>query len=116
MFDQQGRPSVIESERDGKIGIDLKFGSLTFRQEGDTTYAEALVDVIVGTADMAPEHDTRVQMSVKFRADPETDSVLDVTERCRAQIVSTLRAAAEAVDAVTSRTLLYEGWTPPGGR
>lgn len=105
-FDEEGR-SVVEIERDGRIGIDLKFGSITFKEEETGTFAVALVDVIVAAADMAPESDTRVQMNVRIAADPEKDSILCVTEAFRSHIVKTLRAAADTLDEASARTLLF---------
>ena len=99
---------MIEIERDGRVGIDLKFGSITFKQEETTSYAVALVDVIV-------ESGTRVQMEVKIAADPETASIIAVTEMFRTHIVATLRAAADTFDATTSHALLFhKGTGAPG--
>lgn len=105
-FDEKGR-SVVEIERDGRIGIDLKFGSITFKEEATGTFAIALVDVIVASPDMAPESDTRVQMNVRIAADPDKDSILGVTEAFRRHIVKTLRAAADTLDDASARTLLF---------
>lgn len=102
----RGQP-VIEIERDGRIGIDLKFGSITFKEEGNATFAEALVDVLVAAADMSPDSDTRVQMSIKIAADPDRDTILGVTEAIRSHIVKTLRAAADTLDEASARTLLF---------
>jgi hypothetical protein len=100
------RASVVEIERDGKVGIDLKFGTITFEKEEAASYAVALVDVIVGTS---AGSGTRVQMEIKVPADVEVDSVVGVTEKCRAHIVGTLRAAADTFDATTAQALLFHG-------
>lgn len=107
------RQSVIKIERDGKVGIDLKFGTITFKQEDTKSYAVALIDVLVGGSG---EIGTRVQMEIKVAADPETESIVAVTETCRAHIVATLRAAADTFDATTARALLFHatGGLPAG--
>lgn len=100
------RQSVIEIERDGRLGIDLKFGSITFKEEEKGRFAVALVDVLVGAAG---EVGTRVQMEVKVPADPETESILAVTEACRTHIVAILRAAADTLDRTSARALVFHG-------
>ena len=105
--DERGQHPLIDVERDDRIGIDLKFGSITFKEEAGGTYAVALVDVMVTNSDMAPEADTRVQMNIRLAADPETDSILALTERFRAHMIKTLRAAAETLDATSARALVF---------
>ena len=68
--DERGQHPLIDVERDDRIGIDLKFGSITFKEEAGGTYAVALVDVMVAAADMAPEADTRLQMNIRPRRRP----------------------------------------------
>ena len=101
---EQERQFVIEIERDGRVGIDLKFGSIAFKEEAAGSYAVALVDVIV---DDGRSGGTRVQMEVKVAADPEAESILGVTDKCRAHIAATLRAAADTFDTTTARELLF---------
>ena len=101
----QERHDVVEIERDGRVGIDLKFGSIVFRQEPDGAYAHALVDVIV-----AGEHKsgTRVQMELKVPAAPDSESIVAVTEKCRLQIIANLRAAADRFDGTTASALVFQ--------
>lgn len=97
--------SVVDIERDARVGIDLKIGTLTFQEGPEGEFAAALVDVIVGGAE--PNRGTRVQMEIKVPARAEADSILAVTEACRRQIVGTLRAAAEKLDAMSARDLVF---------
>ncbi len=101
---------MIEIERDGRVGIDLKFGTITFKEDGGTTYAIALVDVIVETANHSG---TRVQLDVKVPADPAVDSIIAVTDKCRLQIAALLRGAADIFEATTAHALVFPA--PPGG-
>ena len=100
---------MVEIERDGRVGIDLKFGTITFQEHADGAHAVALIDVIIPTA--GPQPSTRVQLEVKIPVDPEVDPILGITERCRTHIVATLRAAADTFDTATARALLFHGGT-----
>lgn len=97
--------SVVDIERDARVGIDLKIGTLTFQEGPEGEFAAALVDVIV--AGPEANRGTRVQMEIKIPTQAETQSIMAVTEACRQQIVGTLRAAADKLDAMSARELVF---------
>jgi hypothetical protein len=96
--------AVREIERDGKVAVDLKFGSIKFKRGEGGSLACALIDVLV---DGDEPGGTRVQMDVKVPADPQAESLLAVTDKCRTRIIATLRAAADTFEATSADDLLF---------
>lgn len=106
---QEGPPSVSEHAPEKTVAIDVAFGSIRFSNDEAGTFACASVDVTILDLSSGTETENKVQMTVKFAANPDTETVMAIIDKARGHIIERLRSAANVVEGKSAAALLFGG-------
>ena len=86
------------------ISIDVSFGTISFEQDGPDIFACAAIALDVGDDE---SHDQKVNATLRWRVQPDTDTVLGVLDKCRRLLAGVLHSSADYFDAIATERLLY---------
>jgi hypothetical protein len=105
----KGSPSVSEHAPDQTVAIDAAFGSIRFIKEDGRTFACVSVDVTILDTSSGTEVENKIEMTVKFAAAPESETVMAIIDTARGHIIERLRSAASVVEGKSASALLFGG-------
>lgn len=103
----EGPPFVSEHAPEETIGIDVAFGTIRFTKEAAGTFACVAVDVTILDLSSGTEAANKIQMAVKFTADPESETVVAIIDKARGHIIERLRSATYVVEGKSATALLF---------